>query len=93
MLPEKQLKTYNDFYDSAYQNDILEPKTTLMIHLAVSMAVGCYPWMAHYFGDAKEKGITKDEIGAVQSIAMAVSAGRIRAQFRKARIKSKKGSK
>ena len=93
MLPEEQLRSYNDFYDSAYQNDILEPKTTLMIHLAVSMAVGCYPWMEHYFGVAKEKGITKEEIGAVQSIAMAVSAGRIRAQFREARIKSKKGSK
>jgi hypothetical protein len=43
MLPEEQLKAYNDFYDSAHLNDILEPKTTLMIHLAVSMAIGCYP--------------------------------------------------
>ena len=90
MLPEKQLKAYNDFYDSARQNDILEPKTTLMIHLAASMAVGCYPWMEHYFGVAKELGITDNELGAVQSIVMAVSAGRIRAQFREARVKSKK---
>ena len=43
MLPEKQLKAYTDFYDSARSNDILEPKTTLMIHLASAMAVGCYP--------------------------------------------------
>ena len=43
MLPEKQLKAYNDFYDSARYNEILEPKTTLMIHLATAMAVGCYP--------------------------------------------------
>ncbi len=43
MLPKKQLKSYNDFYDSARSNDILEPKTTLMIHLASAMAVGCYP--------------------------------------------------
>jgi hypothetical protein len=49
--------------------------------------------MEHYFGVAEEKGITKEEIGTVQSIAMAVSAGRIRAQFREARIKSKKKSK
>jgi hypothetical protein len=49
--------------------------------------------MEHYFGVAKEQGLTNDEIGAVQSIVMAVSGGRIRAQFREARIKSKKQSK
>ena len=49
--------------------------------------------MEHYFGVAKEQGITNDEIGAVQSIVMAVSGGRIRAQFREARIKSKKQPK
>ncbi len=43
MLPEKQKKTYIDFYDSARNNDILDPKTTLMIHLAAAMAIGCYP--------------------------------------------------
>ena len=42
--------------------------------------------MQEYFGVAKEQGISKDEIGAAQSIAMAVSAGRVRAQFREARI-------
>jgi hypothetical protein len=49
--------------------------------------------MESYFGVAKEKGISNDEIGAIQSIVMAVSAGRVRAQFREARIKSKKGKK
>ena len=34
---------------------------------------------------AKEKGLSDDEIGAVQAIAMGVSAGRIRAQFREVR--------
>jgi hypothetical protein len=43
MLPRKQQKTYTDFYDSARYNEILEPKTTLMVHLAAAMAVGCYP--------------------------------------------------
>jgi hypothetical protein len=46
--------------------------------------------MQSYFGVAKEQGISRDEIGAVQSIVMAVSAGRISAQFREARIQSKK---
>ncbi len=39
---------------------------------------------------AKEQGITDAEIGAVQSIVMVVAASRIRAQFREARIASKK---
>ena len=93
MLPKKLNKTYSDFYDSARYNEILEPKTTLMIHLAAAMAVGCYPWMESYFGVAKEQDITNEEIGAVQSIVMAVSAGRVRAQFREARINSKKAKK
>lgn len=41
MLPEKQNKAFSDFYDSARHNDVLDPKTTLMIHLASAMAVGC----------------------------------------------------
>jgi hypothetical protein len=43
MLPKKQKKSYSEFYDSARHNEILEPKTTLMIHLAAAMAVACYP--------------------------------------------------
>jgi hypothetical protein len=45
--------------------------------------------MEHYFGVAKEQGITNAEIGAVQSIVMAVSAGRVRAQFREARMRNR----
>jgi len=45
--------------------------------------------MEHYLGVAREQNITEDEIGAVQSIVMAVSAGRINAQFREVRTKSK----
>jgi len=46
--------------------------------------------MEHYFGVAKEKGISDEEIGAVQSIVVAVSGGRVRAQFRDARVHYKK---
>ncbi len=46
--------------------------------------------MEYYFGVAKEEGISDEEIGAVESIVMAVSAGRVRAQFREVRIESKK---
>ncbi|MHC4459402.1 MAG: hypothetical protein ACYS0I_20360 [Planctomycetota bacterium] len=43
MLPDKQKNNFTEFYNSARYNEILEPKTTLMIHMAVAMAVACYP--------------------------------------------------
>ena len=43
MLPEQQKQAFRDFYGSARENDILEPKTTLLVHLASAMALGCYP--------------------------------------------------
>ena len=43
MLPEKQKAAYKAFYESARKNDILEEKTTLLIHLAAAFAIGCYP--------------------------------------------------
>ena len=43
MLPKKQKKSYTDFYNSARYNEILEPKTILVIHLATAMALACYP--------------------------------------------------
>jgi hypothetical protein len=41
--------------------------------------------MEYFFGVAKEKGLSDDEMGAVQAIAMGVSAGRIKSQFRQVR--------
>jgi len=43
MLPGKQAKAYSEFYDSVRNNDVLDPKVTLMIHLASAMALACYP--------------------------------------------------
>ena len=34
---------FGRFYKTARFNDVLEPKTTLLLHLAVAMAVGCFP--------------------------------------------------
>jgi hypothetical protein len=45
--------------------------------------------MEHYLGVARDEGLSDDEIGAVQSVVMAVSAGRVRAQFREVRSRSK----
>jgi hypothetical protein len=35
--------TWQTFYDSARHNEVLEPRTTLMLHLASALALGCYP--------------------------------------------------
>ena len=43
MLPEKQESAYEQFYASTANNEILEQKTTVMIQLAASFAIGCYP--------------------------------------------------
>jgi hypothetical protein len=47
--------------------------------------------MESYLGVAKKKGITDEEIGAVQAIVMAVEAGRVRAQFREVRDRMNHG--
>jgi hypothetical protein len=43
MLQSKQKRAYGAFYASARHNEILDPKTTLLIHLAAAMSGGCYP--------------------------------------------------
>ena len=43
MLPEKQEETFNQFYKSARFNDVLDQKTTILLHLATAMSVACYP--------------------------------------------------
>jgi hypothetical protein len=43
MAPEKWIKAFNEFYNTARNNKILDPKTTLLIHMATAIAVACYP--------------------------------------------------
>ena len=44
MLPEKQKKTYEAFYDSTVDNDILDDKTTVMLQLASSFCLRFYSY-------------------------------------------------
>ncbi len=46
--------------------------------------------MKHYLGVTKENGITQEEIGAVQAVVMAVSAGRVNAQLREVEGRARK---
>ena len=36
-------RNFKSFYDSARHNKILDQRTTIMLHLASAMALGCYP--------------------------------------------------
>ena len=84
MLSKTQMKAFNEFYNAARKNNTLDEKTTFLVHLAASMAVACYPCMEHYLSQAEDLGVTEEEIGAVLSIVMAVSSGRVMMQFNEA---------
>ena len=43
MRPTPSSESWQQFYDSARHNKVLDERTTLMLHLATAMAVGCYP--------------------------------------------------
>ena len=43
MQPTSSSKHWQAFYDSARYNDVLDERTTVMLHMASAMALGCYP--------------------------------------------------
>lgn len=43
MTPRKAQSAFDAFYDSARFNDVLDERTTVMLHLASAMALACYP--------------------------------------------------
>ena len=77
LLSEEQQQNFFKFYENAKYNEIIPPKYAHLIHSAVAMAIGCYPWMEVYFGVAEEMDISEEELAAVRSMVMAVTAGRI----------------
>ncbi len=44
--------------------------------------------MQHYLGVARDMGISEEEIGAVQTVVMAVSAGKVNAQLHEVRSRT-----
>jgi hypothetical protein len=42
-MKSDQMDRFDEFYDSARHNDTLDQRTTLMLHLAAAMALGCEP--------------------------------------------------
>lgn len=43
MFAPKQEQAFNEFQNITRNNDILAPKTTMLLHLAAAIAIGCYP--------------------------------------------------
>jgi len=43
LLPDRQKEAYEAFYASTEKSEIIDDKTTVMIQLAASFAIGCYP--------------------------------------------------
>jgi alkylhydroperoxidase/carboxymuconolactone decarboxylase family protein YurZ len=84
MLSKKQKETFGDFWKSTHFNDFLDTKTSVMIQLASAMALGCYPGMRDLSEAAQKEGVTKEEIGAVRAIVMAVSAAKVNRQYKDA---------
>jgi alkylhydroperoxidase/carboxymuconolactone decarboxylase family protein YurZ len=90
-LSEEQQKAFGQFYKSARNNTVFDEKTTILLHLASAMAVGCGPCMEYYLSQKEEAGITEEEIGTVQAIVMTVSAGKIKMQVAEAQNCGGKG--
>ena len=36
-------QAFDKFANAVRSNDVFDPKTTILFHLAVAMTVGCYP--------------------------------------------------
>jgi alkylhydroperoxidase/carboxymuconolactone decarboxylase family protein YurZ len=82
MMPKNLKMSFKRFHDEMISNGVIDPKTTFMIEIGAAMAVGCYPCMEMLTGMAGEKGVSREELGTIQAIVMAVSAGKVFNQYR-----------
>ncbi len=42
-MKSEQMDKFDEFYDSARHNQTLDGRTTLLLHLAAAVALGCEP--------------------------------------------------
>ncbi|MCP3927800.1 MAG: carboxymuconolactone decarboxylase family protein [Bacteroidetes bacterium] len=82
MIPKKLQNSFIDFHQKIIDNGVLDTKMTFMIEISAAMAVGCYPCMEKLTNMAKDKGVSEEELGTIQAIVMAVSAGRVFNQYK-----------
>lgn len=79
MIPPKQNEAFEQFVESAKGNGVLDPNTTTLIFLGAALAIRCRPCAERFIAQAKEQGISDEQMGAVAAIAMCVRAGSARA--------------
>jgi alkylhydroperoxidase/carboxymuconolactone decarboxylase family protein YurZ len=82
MMSKNLRKSFKQFHDDMISNGVIDSRTTFMIEMGAAMAVGCYPCMEILTGMADSKGVSEEELGAIQAIVMAVSAGKVFNQYR-----------
>jgi len=87
----KQKELFNEFYNSARHSGVLDNRTSLMVHLGAAMALGCYPCMQFYLEQVDDVGLADDEINAIESIVMAVAAGKVKQQFNEVLLSGSEG--
>jgi len=94
MMPKSLKQSFIQFHSAMISNQVIDPKTTFMIEMGAAMAVGCYPCMEILTSKAGEHGVSEEELGTIQAIVMAVSAGRVFNQYREvcSRIEPKASS-
>ena len=79
MIPQRQNEAFEQFLETVKNNGVLDPKTTTMLFLAASVAVRCRTCAERFIAQARELGVSEEEMGAVEAVAMAVRAGSGRA--------------
>lgn len=83
-LSPKQMKLYQEFYESTHDDGVLDSKTLLLVGLSAAIAMNCQPCTTYYIKMCKEAGVSRSEMQSVLAKVMAISAGQKRLQTEKA---------
>ena len=78
MIPPKQNEAFEKLLESVKDNGVLSRDTTTLVFLGAAMAIRCKHCAERFIAQAKEQGISEEQMGAVAAIAMCVRAGSAR---------------
>ena len=79
MILPKQNEAFENFLATVKENGALDQETTILVFLGAAMAIRCKHCAERFIAQAKEQGISEEQMGAVAAIAMCVRAGSARA--------------
>ncbi|MCB2192304.1 MAG: carboxymuconolactone decarboxylase family protein [Deltaproteobacteria bacterium] len=78
ILPEHN-EAFEKFVNTVKGNSVLSPETTTLIFLGAAMAIRCHPCAERFIAQAKDLGLSDEQMGTAAAIAMCVRAGSTRA--------------